>query len=216
MHFTTKQRTSAKNAIHEKSCKSKTDETNTTLPSPNCCPHLPMLWQLKHRNTIIWQFNIITSDIWKDYANLGMNRMAKPIAWSVGQRNFQPKHFAKRHPITSLSAQRQSYLGETIGQMDQHEHCPLCLQGIEKNGRGLTTPKPVSGKNICFQILLGRYKPWLQAYPRQDSLQNQGPSHFITGHLFTKWGGASFFFHVFSIHKKTGQKRRSKSTSLLP
>ena len=29
----------------------------------------------------------------------------------------------------SLSAQRQSYLGETIDQMDQHEHCPWCLQG---------------------------------------------------------------------------------------
>ena len=51
------------------------------------------------------------------------------IAWSVGQRNFQSKHSAKRHPVTSLSAQRQSYLGETTGQMDQHEHCPWCLQG---------------------------------------------------------------------------------------
>ena len=68
---------------------------------------------------------------------------------------------------------------------------------------------------ICFQILLGRYKPWLQAYPLQDSLQNQGPSHFITGHLFTKWGGAPLFFMFFQSTNKTGQKRRSKSTRLL-
>ena len=132
------------------------------------------------------------------------------------QRYFQSKRCPERNPVRGLSAQRQSYLGETIGQMDQHEHCPLCLQGIEKNGRGLTSLKPVWGKNICFQILLGRYKPWLQAYPLQDSLQNQGPSHFITGHLFTKWGGAPFFFMFCQSTKKTGQKRRSKSTSLLP
>ena len=68
---------------------------------------------------------------------------------------------------------------------------------------------------ICFQILLGRYKPWLQAYSLQDSLQNQGPSHFITGHLFTKWGGAPLFFMFFQSTNKTGQKRRSKSTRLL-
>jgi len=86
----------------------------------------------------------------------------------VGQRNVQSKHFAKRHAVTSLSAQRQSYLGETIGQMDQHEHCPLCLQqgnqtklvsskhGLSSLLRGITFLEPVFGKNqhMLFNIVL--------------------------------------------------------------
>ena len=141
--------------------------------------------QFKQQNPIIWQFNIITWDIWKDYANLGMNRMAKPIAWSALQRHFQSKHFAKRHPVTSLSAQRQSYLGETIGQMDQHEHCPWCLQGNQtklassKHGlssllRGITFLEPVFGKiNICCSCC--KRVTYIESNISQTHLLARGP-----------------------------------------
>ena len=141
--------------------------------------------QFKQQNPIIWQFNIITWDIWKDYANLGMNRMAKPIAWSALQRHFQSKHFAERHPVTSLSAQRQSYLGETIGQMDQHEHCPWCLQGNQtklassKHGlssllRGITFLEPVFGKiNICCSCC--KRVTYIESNISQTHLLARGP-----------------------------------------
>ena len=143
MHFTMKQRISAKNAIQKYT--TETSDTNRTLPLPNCCPHLPALWHFKNQNTIIWQFNRPhhfrhgnahrSSNIlsWigfgKTITDLGMNWMAKPIAWSAMQRYFQSKCCPERNPVRGLSAQRQSYLGETTGQMDQHEHCPWCLQG---------------------------------------------------------------------------------------
>ena len=182
--------------IHEKSCKGKS-KRNQTQPClrPIVARTCRCFDNSNNRNTIIWQFNILTWDIWKDYmADLGMNRMAKPIAWSALQRHFQSKHFAKRHPVTSLSAhrKRQSYLGETIGQMDQHEHCPLCLQRNQTKLassnhrlgsllRGITPLEPVFGKiNMCCSGC--KRVTYIESNISQTHLLARGPLELHVAH----------------------------------
>ena len=140
------------NPIHEKSCKGKQTKPNTTLPSPNCCPHLPTLWQLKHRNTIIWQFNLVTSDIWNDYmADLGMNWMAKPIAWSVAQRSANSHTLQSGIPSEACLPKDKVIWAKQLAKWTSTNTVHCACKGLRKTGVDLPRWSLCGEKTYVFK-----------------------------------------------------------------
>ena len=126
-------------------CAMRCEEPTETLPLPSCCRRLPAIWHIEFNP---WHLNLIVP--FCCFAK-NMCHLIWDLGWLSKMRTWVEKKLIAWSVARSLSAQRQSYLGETIGQMDQHEHCPLCLQG---NQTKLASSKHGVKSEVCGLTLL--------------------------------------------------------------
>ena len=114
--------------------------------------------QFKQQNPIIWQFNLITSDIWKDYANL---RLHDPWGKEISNRNTLQSDIPSPACLPKDKVIWAKQLAKWTSTNTVHGACKGIKLDSSKHGaksevRGLSSLKPVFGKNqyMLFNIML--------------------------------------------------------------